>query len=123
MASAKGRYSLLTSCDTETSVEVIGDSKERGIEAKRNPVGGDEANGGNDNDHDRVEPVHVLVEVAPRHGRVGDVDLCGIIVLFPQRLVFGRAIWKGRSLSSRGDRRRHLDGAVLSAASCCEVCC
>lgn len=98
----------LTSRDTETSVEVVYDGEDGGIQLKRHPVRGDEAEG---RDHDNeccVEPVDVLVEVAPGHGRLGDVHLGGIRSLaYTKRLVIRGAIREGRGLGGRGHRRRH----------------
>lgn len=56
-------------------MDVVEDGPESGIEAERNPVGGDEPDKGNDDDEGGVEPVDVLVKAAPGHGRVGNVHL------------------------------------------------
>lgn len=98
-----------TGSDSETSVEVVDDGEDGGIELDRDPVGGDEANHGNDDDEGGVEPVDVLVPVGPGHGRVGNVHLVEVVSASAQRLVVGSAIRKGSgSLGrGRGGRRRH----------------
>lgn len=61
---------MVASSDAETGVEVVDDSEDGRVEAKRNPVGGDEASQGDEDDEDGVEPVDVLVPVGPGHGQL-----------------------------------------------------
>ncbi|KAH6702518.1 hypothetical protein EV126DRAFT_228558 [Verticillium dahliae] len=68
----------LTCCDTQTSVEVVNDREDSRLPLERNPVGRDEANGGNDEDEKCVEPVDVKPPVTPSNGLAGDVRLLGV---------------------------------------------
>ena len=61
---------MVAGSDTEASVEVVDDGEDGRVEAKRNPVGGDEASQGDEDDEDGVEPVDVLVPVGPGHGQL-----------------------------------------------------
>lgn len=90
-------------------------SPDGGLELERDPVGGNEADGGNDQDERGAEPVDVLVPVLPGHGQLGNVRLLGVVVGFTERNVFGSAVGKGRSLLRRGGRRgrRHGGRAVV----------
>lgn len=83
----------LTGCDAKTAVNIVHESEDGGIKMDLHPVGRDEAHEGNKNDEGCVEPVDVLVPVRPGHGRIGDVDLLGIMLgTRPKRDVIGGAI-------------------------------
>lgn len=60
----------LTSCDSQTGVEVVDDGEDGRGQLERHPVGGDEAQQGDEDDEGGVEPVDVLVPVAPGNGRL-----------------------------------------------------
>lgn len=86
---------MVASCDAHASVEVVDDGEDGGGELQRHPVGGDEAGQRDEDDEDGVEPVDVLVPVAPGHGQVGNVHLLGIVLgVRPQRHIVGCAIWE-----------------------------
>lgn len=70
---------------------------------QRHPVGGDKAGQRDEDDEDGVEPVDVLVPVAPGHGQVGNVHLLGIVLgAGPQRHIVGCAIWESCRLDLCG---------------------
>lgn len=99
----------LTSSDSKAGVEVEDDGPDGGIEADRDPVGGDKAENGNDDDESGVEPVNVEVDVGPSHWSVGNVNRLGIILgVASKRLAVGGPVREGRGLLT-GQRRRHLE--------------
>lgn len=103
----------LTSSDAETRVEVVDDGKDGGIEVQRHPVGGDEANDGDNDDEKGVEPVDVLVPVAPGHGGIGNVHLFVPGASTAERLIVGGAIGKGLSLRLLGHGGRRRGGSRI----------
>lgn len=99
---------MITSSDSKAGVEVEDDGPDGGIEAERDPVGGDEAENGNDDDESGVEPVNVEVDVGPSHWSVGNVNRLGIILgVASERLVVGGPVREGRGLLAGQRRRRH----------------
>lgn len=94
----------LTSCDTETGVEVVDDSKQGRLPLQLHPVCGDEADHGHNDDEGGVEPVDVLVPVAPGDGLVGDVRLgqVGTLSRATHGFVVGCAIGTALGLGGRG---------------------
>lgn len=103
-------------------MNVVEDSPEGGLEMKRNPVGRDEANHGNDDNESGVEPVDVLVDVLPGHRDVGDVDLVGVALggTGSKRNIVLGAIREGLGLLARGGGRRHVDGCCPKRSLCVE---
>jgi hypothetical protein len=104
-------HSVVTSSDTETSVDIVEDSPESGLQLERNPVGGDEANQGNKNNKCCVEPVDVLRPVAPGHRSVGNVRLVDILLgaTGSERDIVLGAIRKWRGILARSSSCRHID--------------
>lgn len=85
---------------------------------QRDPVGRDEAGQRDEDDEDGVEPVDVLVPVAPGHGLVGDMDLLGVVLgAGSQRHIVGCAVWEGgrRGLCGRGRWLGHCCVSLLFA--------
>lgn len=85
----------LTSGDTEASVEVVDHGEDGGVELHGDPVRRDEAHERHDDDEVGVDPVDVLVPVAPCHGGLGNVRLLHIVALGPQGDVLGRPVRGG----------------------------
>jgi hypothetical protein len=71
----------LTSCDTETSHEVVGNCPDGRLQLKRCPVCCDEAVDWKANDESDVQPVDMFVPVGLRNWLLGDVRLLGIVLL------------------------------------------
>ena len=69
---------MVASCDTEAGVEVVDDGEDGGLEVERYPVAGHEAQDGDNDDEGGVQPVDLLVPVAPGRWLVGNVNLLGI---------------------------------------------
>ena len=85
----------LTSCDTETSHEIIGNRPDGRLQLERCPVGRDEAVDWKANNECDIEPVDVLVPVGLRNGLLGDVRLLWIVLLVTIRLrSFCHAGWR-----------------------------
>lgn len=125
---------MVTSGDTEASVEVVDEGPDSRLEGQRHPVGGhtgrkcqsiffsfslrvvvgawySQAQHGNEENERDIEPVDVLVPVLQRNGLVGDVRLLGVEIGFPNGLIVGRSVRKGRSRLHRlGGWRRHGEG-------------
>ena len=102
---------LLTSCDAHTSVEVVDNGKDCGVEVERHPVGRDEAHDGNNDNECSVQPVDMLVPVGPCNWSVCDMNLLGLgLALCTKRLVVGRAIREDLSLCELGGGSRHRRG-------------
>jgi hypothetical protein len=91
-------------------VDVVEDSPESGLQLERNPVGGDEAHQGNENNKCCVEPVDVLGPVAPGHGSVGDVRLVGVLLSSAgsERDIVLGAIREWRGILARSSSCRHV---------------
>lgn len=105
---------VLTSSDAETSVEVVDDGKSESLEVERHPVGRDEAHDGDNDDEEGVEPVDMLIPVAPGHGRISNVNFLVPGASTAERLVVGGAIGEGLSLLGLGSgNRRHGWGEVV----------
>lgn len=86
-----------TSGDTETSVEVVEYGKESRGGLQGSEVGTDETQDGHANDEVGVQPVDMLVPVAPGDGGLGDVRLLHIVAGLAQRLVVGGPVWEDLS--------------------------
>ncbi len=71
----------LTSCDTETSHEVVGNCPDGRLQLERCPVCRDEAVDRKANDQSDVQPVDMFVPVGLRNWLLGDVRLLGIVLL------------------------------------------
>jgi len=102
---------VVTSSDTETSVDVVEDGPESSLKLKRDPVGGDEAHQGNKNNKCCVEPVDVLGPVAPSHGSIGDVRLVDVLLgaAGSKRDIVLGAIREWRGILARSSSCRHID--------------
>lgn len=72
--------STLTSCDAQTSVEVVEDRENGGIRVERYPVRRNESDEWNDDDQCGVEPMDMFVYVGPCHWRIGNVDFLSILL-------------------------------------------
>ena len=110
------RLRALTSCDAKTSVEVVDNRENGGIEVERNPVGGNEAQSWDNEDEGGVQPVDMLDPVAPSDGSIGNVNLLGIVGAAgpTKRFVFGSAIREGLCLYRLGGRGgRHVEEGVV----------
>lgn len=86
-------------------MEVIENSEERRLHGQGDPVSGDHAHGGDDQDESGVEPVDMLVPVRPGHGLLSNVWLAGVVLLAARRLVIGRAIGEVLDLGRASGRR------------------
>jgi len=74
----------MISCgDTKTGAEVVNDGPYGGLPKEGSPNGLDEADSGDTEDKDDVEPVDVLVPVLLRDGLVCDVRLLRIVLWIP----------------------------------------
>jgi hypothetical protein len=111
-------HTMVTGSDTETSVEVVKACPEGSVELERNPVGGDEADDGNDDDECGVEPIDMLVPVGPGYREVGNVRLVALQgvdlggrLASKRNIVFGAIREGGGSLGVHGGRRHIDDGA------------
>lgn len=69
---------LLTSCDSQSSEEVVDDCPDGGLQLQRYPESLDTARNGNADDESDVEPVDVLVPVLASHLSIGNVHLLGV---------------------------------------------
>lgn len=67
-----------TSCDTQSSAEIVNDGPDSSLELQRNPGSSDAAHYGNHNDEEHIEPVDVLVPVLQRQFRICNVYFLGI---------------------------------------------
>lgn len=101
---------MLTSCDAETGVEVVENGESERLHSEWYPVRANEAEHGHANDKECVEPVDMLVPVAPCDGELGDVWLprVELLVGVSKGNVVGGTIGEGLSLhcDRRRDRRR-----------------
>lgn len=133
LVAAMGPETMVSSGDSKAGVEVVwmlsvhepvsgavastkltNDGPDGSLELERDPVGGNEADGGNDEDEGSAEPVDVLVPVLPGHGQLRDMRLLGVVVSLAEWDVLGGAVGESRSLLRRGGRRgrRHGGRAV-----------
>lgn len=71
----------LTSCDTETGIEVVDDGEHQCLPLKWDPVGGNESDHGDHDDEDGVQPVDMLIPVLEGYRLVRDMRLLGIELL------------------------------------------
>jgi hypothetical protein len=89
----------LTSSDSKAGVEVEDDGPDGGIEAERDPVGGDKADDRNNDNESDVELVNVEVDVRLSHWSVSNINLLGIIIgIASERLVVDGSVQEGRGL-------------------------
>lgn len=107
-----GPESMVAGGDSQTRVEVKEYGECCSLPVQRGEVSSDAAHKRDEEDEVGVQPVDVLVPVAPCYGILGDVGLLQIIVLGSQRLVLAGSIRdtvgccnNGRRQASRG--RRH----------------
>jgi hypothetical protein len=102
---------VVTSSDAETSVNIVEDSPKGSLELKRNPIGGDEAGQGNEDNQRGIEPVDVLRPVAPGHGSIGNMDLIGILLgtASAERNIVLGAIREWLGILARSSSCRHID--------------
>ena len=71
----------LTSCDAETSHEVVGNCPDGRLQLERCPVRCDETVDWKANDESDVQPVDMFVPVGLRNWLLGDVRLLGVVLL------------------------------------------
>lgn len=69
---------LLTSCDAQSSEEVVDDCPDSSLQLQRHPESLDTAGDGNADDESDVQPVDVLVPVLASHLSIGNVHLLGV---------------------------------------------
>lgn len=102
--------SVVTSGDAKTGVEVVDDAEDGGVELEGNPVRGDETHHGDNDDEGGVEPVHMLVPVAPCYGGLRDVSGVDIFLRpsAPEGDIVGGAIREGGGDVDAGRLARHL---------------
>jgi hypothetical protein len=102
---------VVASSDAETSVDVVEDSPESSLKLERNPVGGDEAYQGNEDNQRGVEPVDVLRPIAPGHGSIGNMDLGSILLgtASAERNIVLGAIREWLGILARSSSCRHID--------------
>lgn len=70
---------VVTSCDTQPSPEIVDDSEDGGVQSEGSPYGLDAAVDRNAHDEGDVQPVDMLPPVGLCHGRVGNVRLLGVV--------------------------------------------
>lgn len=72
---------MVSSCDSQTGGEIVGNGEDEGLEGEWCPEGGDAAGEGNADDENDIEPVDVLIPVLAGEWRLGDVWLARVIRL------------------------------------------
>jgi hypothetical protein len=68
----------LTSCDSQTSEEVVDDRPNGRLQLQRYPESLDAPGEGNTEDENDIQPVDMLVPVLASHLSVGNVHLLGV---------------------------------------------
>lgn len=91
-----------TCCDAKAGVEVVNGRKSCGIWMKGDPIRRREPNGRDEDDKGGVEPVNLLVPVAPRKRHVLDMRLVDVSSPTTEWLVVGCAIRTHLFLASHG---------------------
>lgn len=74
---AVGPEAVIACCDAETGPKVVDEGPEEGWAVKGGGEGEEEAEEGEEDDGGCVDPVYVMVPVAPGHGLVADMWFFG----------------------------------------------
>lgn len=113
---------MVTSGDTETSVEVVDDSPNCSLPLQRSPVGLNTTKSWDTKNQEDIEPVDVLVPVRPRDGLVSDVWLLWVVLRVSVGLILA-----GHGRRLRGEEFwldcLHAGGGLVRGHGCgCSMC-